>query len=112
MVASRCDAPCAWRDVGVVAGTWTLFFPPTHPRGVLGNQGDTPWNPRQRGQAPSAKGGQVCTPPGLRKAILLMAIRLKHEGADSLPTHRRFLDTPSRRALQSRLPVHVMKVGI
>jgi len=28
--------------VGVVAGTWALFFPPTRPRGVSGSQGDTP----------------------------------------------------------------------
>ena len=36
-----------------------VLLPPARPRGVLGNQGDTPWNPRQRGHAPSAKGGQV-----------------------------------------------------
>jgi len=40
-------------DIGAVAVTWALFVPPARPRAVLGNQGDTPWNPHQRGQAPS-----------------------------------------------------------
>ena len=67
----RCDAPCAWEGVGVVAGTWAWFFPPAHPEMSL-ILGDTPWNPRQRGEP-------LCTPPGLRKVILLMAIGLGHE---------------------------------
>jgi len=52
-------------DVGVVAVTWALFFPPARPRKVYEIQGDTPWNPRQRGQAPSElpqEGAAVFTP--------------------------------------------------
>jgi hypothetical protein len=32
----------AMGGVGVVAVTWALFFPPTRPREVTGNQGGTP----------------------------------------------------------------------
>ncbi len=35
-------------DVGVVAVTWASFFPPTRPRDVLGNLGDTPRPPAER----------------------------------------------------------------
>jgi len=33
---------CAMGDVGVVGGTWAWLLPPTRPRDVLENQGDTP----------------------------------------------------------------------
>jgi len=40
--AFRRGALGAMGGVGVVAVTWASFFPPARPRGVLGNQGDTP----------------------------------------------------------------------
>jgi hypothetical protein len=36
------EALGALGSVGVVAATWAFFFPPSHPREVKGNQGDTP----------------------------------------------------------------------
>ena len=38
--------------VGVLAGTWALSVPPTHPRRDTDIQGHIPWNPCQRGKAP------------------------------------------------------------
>jgi hypothetical protein len=52
-------APVRVGDVGVVGVTWTSFFPPARPRNVLENQGDTPWNPRQRGRPPLNSPGAV-----------------------------------------------------
>ena len=39
------------------------MLPPTRPRKVNTIQGDTPCDPRQRGEPPPQADGQVCTPP-------------------------------------------------
>ena len=76
--------------VGVVAVTWAWSVPPAHPRGVLGNLGDTP-------RPPSEGASPLCTPPGLYQVILPMTIRLGRRatcltvGRDVRPTsHARF----------------------
>ena len=39
-------------DVGVVVATWTSFFPPARPRGVLGKPGGHPLEPPSEGACP------------------------------------------------------------
>ena len=72
----RVSTRCLLRvgGVGVVAATWASFFPPARPSEVTETQGDTP---SYGGQAlnPGKGASPLCTPPGLRKAILLITIR-------------------------------------
>ncbi len=52
------EALGAMGGVGAVGVTWAWLLPPTRPRGVLENQGDTPGTP-VRGGLPSAQGGRA-----------------------------------------------------
>ena len=70
--------PVRGGGVGVVAATWALFFPPSRPRGVLSNLGDTP-------RPPPEGAGPLRTPPGLRRAILSMTTRLGYEATGRAP---------------------------
>jgi len=58
--------------MGVVPAFGGQAFPPTHPRGVLRNLGDTP-RPPPEGDSPSSFGGQVCALPLLVVDVVALA---------------------------------------
>jgi hypothetical protein len=97
-------------SVGVVAATWALFFPPSHPRKVTELQGDTP-------RPPPEGAGPLWTSPGLREAILLMTtnpqlLDLGQGAADFSPQgcegHPPGINhSPSSDSLADRFPVGV-----